>query len=163
MYYLLAESQSMLWAGRREAGIDRDQDQPDPFIWLREKTREHRVFVERHMRREDPANPASHADLQARLDAFSKAWNASVAGDRQKDVQLSRLGYHVERISDASGDESTHDWERLSEIIDALDGLGADPQSAEIAAVLAPLPDEIPDIELSAATERALNIESESA
>lgn len=159
MYYLLAESQSMLWAGLRESGIDRDQDQTDAFIWLREKTREHRVFVERHMRREDPANPAEHAALQERLDAFSKAWHDALDGDREREALLNRLGYHVSRISDNITEEPVHDWQRVSEIIDELASTGHDPQEPEIAAVLAPLPDEIPDVELCAAAEAALNIE----
>lgn len=163
MYYLLAETQSMLWAALRDAGIDRDQDQTDAFIWLREKTREHRVFVERHMRREDPADPANAADLQSRLDDFAAAWRDALTGDRAVQVGLTRLAYHVARISDHTTDEPLHDWERISEIVDELSELGVDPQSDEVADLLAPLPDDVPDLEFSEPAERALNIETESA
>jgi len=163
MYYLLAEAQSMLWAGLREAGIDRDQDQTDAFIWLREKTREHRVFVERHMRREDPADPSGWSDLQDRLDRFSsEARNGfDEAGRRQ--AALRRLEHHVARISGGVTDEPNHDWERVGEIIDLLADLGIDPHSPELAEALAPLPDDVPDVEFGEAAEKALNIETESA
>jgi len=163
MYYLLAESQSMLWAALRDAGVDRDQDQTDAFIWLREKTREHRVFVERHMRREDPADPAKGADLIERLEEFHEKWRASLSDDRAKEVALNRLQYHVHRISENHSDEPTHDWVRLSEIIEELSELGVDPQDASVAELLAPLPDDVPDVEFSEPAERALNIETESA
>ncbi len=163
MYYLLAESQSMLWAALRDAGIDRDQDQTDAFIWLREKTREHRVFVERYMRREDPADPANGTQLQERLDAFAEAWRSSLSDERVREVSLRRLAYHVNRISENHSDEPTHDWEKLSEIIDELSEHGVDPQGEEISELLAPLPDDVPDVEFCEAAERALNIEAESA
>ena len=163
MYYLLAESQSMLWAALRDAGIERDQDQTDAFIWLREKTREHRVFVERYMRREDPADPANGPELQERLEAFAEAWRSSLSDDRIREVCLRRLAYHVHRISEDQSDEPTHDWEKLSEIIDELSENGLDPQSDEVSELLAPLPDDVPDVEFCEAAERALNIEAESA
>ncbi len=163
MYYLLAEAQSMLWAALRDAGVDRDQDQTDAFIWLREKTREHRVFVERHMRREDPADPAKGSDLMARLEEFHEKWRGALSDDRAREVGLRRIAYHVNRISENLTDEPNHDWERLSEIIEELDEGGLDAQDAEIADLLAPLPDDVPDVEFSEAAERALNIETESA
>jgi len=163
MYYLLAESQSMLWAALRDAGVDRDQDQTDAFIWLREKTREHRVFVERHMRREDPADPSKGADLMGRLEEFHEKWRASLSEDRLKEIGLRRLAYHVHRISENHSDEPTHDWERLSEIIEELSEHGVDPQDASVAELLAPLPDDVPDVDFSEPAERALNIETESA
>jgi hypothetical protein len=67
MYHLLAEAQSSLWAGLQVAGVQRDQDQIDAFVWLRERTREQRVYIERHMRREDPADPSNAADLLRRV------------------------------------------------------------------------------------------------
>ncbi len=163
MYYLLAEAQSMLWAGLREAGIDRDQDQTDAFIWLREKTREDRVFVERHMRREDPADPSNWPDLQDRLNAFIEGWRDSQTEANRRDTQMRRLDHHVRRISEGETDEPMHDWARLSEIIEDLEELGVDPHSPELAEALAPLPDEIPDVELSEPAEKALNIEAENA
>jgi hypothetical protein len=67
VYHLLAEAQSALWAGMQTAGAQRDQDQIDAFVWLRERTRAERVYIERHMRREDPADPAQAPDLLARI------------------------------------------------------------------------------------------------
>jgi hypothetical protein len=163
MYYLLAEAQSMLWAGLREAGVDRDQDQTDAFIWLREKTREHRVFVERHMRREDPADPSGWADLQKRLDSFIEEWRGKFDQDGRRQASLRRLEHHVTRISEGITDEPTHDWERVGEIIEELAELGVDPHSSELAEALAPLPDDVPDVEFGEAAEKALNIETESA
>jgi len=78
IYHLLAEAQSALWAGMQTAGAQRDQDQIDAFVWLRERTREERVYIERHMRREDPADPAAAPDL---LDRIARA--AETIGDAQ--------------------------------------------------------------------------------
>ena len=73
VYHLLAEAQSALWAGMQTAGAQRDQDQIDAFVWLRERTREERVYIERHMRREDPADPAAAPDLLERIARAAEA------------------------------------------------------------------------------------------
>ncbi|MFG0275569.1 MAG: hypothetical protein ACF8QF_10970 [Phycisphaerales bacterium] len=67
IYHMLAEAQSALWAGMQTAGAQRDQDQIDAFVWLRERTRAERVYIERHMRREDPADPAQAPSLLERI------------------------------------------------------------------------------------------------
>lgn len=72
-YRLLAEAQSALWVALSDAHVQRDQDQIDAFIWLRERTRDERVYLDRFMRREDPADPDQWADLRARIDRASGA------------------------------------------------------------------------------------------
>jgi len=72
-YRLLAEAQSALWVALSEVHVQRDQDQIDAFIWLRERTRDERVYLDRFMRREDPADPAQWADLRGRIDGASGA------------------------------------------------------------------------------------------
>jgi len=76
IYHLLAEAQSALWAGMQTAGAQRDQDQIDAFVWLRERTRDERIYIERHMRREDPADPAAAPELLQRIAAAADALRA---------------------------------------------------------------------------------------
>jgi hypothetical protein len=70
-YRLLPEAQSALWVALADVNVQRDQDQIDAFIWLRERTRDERVYLDRFMRREDPADPDQWADLRARVDSAS--------------------------------------------------------------------------------------------
>ncbi|MFG0256426.1 MAG: hypothetical protein ACF8GE_00820 [Phycisphaerales bacterium JB043] len=72
VYTHVAESQSALWAGLGRAGVTRDQDQIDTFVWLRERTRIERVYIERFMRREDPADPNDARDLLQRIETLDE-------------------------------------------------------------------------------------------
>jgi hypothetical protein len=78
VYTHVAEAQSALWAGLGRAGVSRDQDQIDTFVWLRERTRIERVYIERFMRREDPADPNDAKDLRQRIETLDERMSAGL-------------------------------------------------------------------------------------
>jgi hypothetical protein len=78
VYTHVAEAQSAMWAGLGQAGVTRDQDQIDTFVWLRERTRIERVYIERFMRREDPANPDDARNLLQRIETLDERMTAGL-------------------------------------------------------------------------------------
>ncbi|GEM46715.1 hypothetical protein [Deinococcus cellulosilyticus] len=66
---LAAEAQSAVRAASLELGESGDDsDQRAMFGWLKAYTSQHRVFLSRHMRLNDPANPYNHEDRRRQLE-----------------------------------------------------------------------------------------------
>ncbi|MEM9381220.1 MAG: hypothetical protein AAGB93_14805, partial [Planctomycetota bacterium] len=65
--YLLAEAQSATLASLAEAPTRSDSDQRDVFLWLKEQTTHYRIYVDRYMRLDDPADPKGSSDLVERM------------------------------------------------------------------------------------------------
>lgn len=82
LLFLLAESQSSLLTALAHCDLRGDSDQRDLFLWLKEQTTRHRVYVDRHMRLDDPADSTKAAELMDRLEQTAKSIRAkSGAGD----------------------------------------------------------------------------------
>ncbi|GGJ51695.1 hypothetical protein [Deinococcus roseus] len=65
---LAAEAQSAVRSASLELGESGDDsDQRAMFGWLKAYTSQHRVFLSRHMRLNDPANPYNHQDRRRQL------------------------------------------------------------------------------------------------
>ncbi|HEV7282766.1 MAG TPA: hypothetical protein VGN57_21345 [Pirellulaceae bacterium] len=69
---LLAEAQSALRLAVRNAEGPEDPDQYEIFQWLKHHTRARAIYVARHMRVNDPADPDAWQALTGRLEAFEK-------------------------------------------------------------------------------------------
>ena len=65
--YLLAEAQSALRVAVAQLGDYEDADQGQVFDWLRTTTDEQQVYIPRHMKWEDPADPGNAAGLLERI------------------------------------------------------------------------------------------------
>ncbi len=105
---------SLFDGGRRQ----RDPDQEDAFHWLKDQTGRRRIYVARHMRLMDPADPET---WESRIEAGQQLveqleTDNEEGGDKQR--MLNRIRYHAARID--SGDGGTHDWERLDDIVRTL-------------------------------------------
>jgi hypothetical protein len=72
LLFLLAESQSSLLTALAHCDLRGDSDQRDLFLWLKEQTTRHRVYVDRHMRLDDPADSTKAAELMDRLEQTAK-------------------------------------------------------------------------------------------
>lgn len=122
---LLAEAQSAVRKGLRDAWIMlTDRDQEDVFQWLDQITDTERIYVERHMRIDDPADPAEHADLRARLEALDRRLKEADARSRERTKLLKRVRYHAERIARPDAADLSHDWSVLCDAIPQLEDAG---------------------------------------
>lgn len=109
---LVAETQSALLAALAGVGLRQDEDQRDLFQWLRERTTRHRVYVDRHMRLEDPADPSAAQDLARRFEVLVEGTLAVGAGRKQRVQLLNKVRYHVRRLIDG-GASSAEEWASL--------------------------------------------------
>ena len=82
LLFLLAESQSSLLTALAHCDLRGDSDQRDLFLWLKEQTTRHRVYVDRHMRLDDPADSTKASELMARLEQTAKSIRAKSGGGR---------------------------------------------------------------------------------
>lgn len=125
---LLAEAQSALRKGLQDAWVsETDRDQNDAFFWLRRVTESDRIFVQRHMRVDDPADPSKHADLRSRLEALNGRLRAGDNRLREGAKLLKKLRYHASQIANAPADDHAHDWKVVVETAERLGEAGIVP------------------------------------
>lgn len=97
--YLLAEAQSALLQSLGGAPTRSDSDQRDVFLWLKEQTTRYRIYVDRFMRLDDPADPKGSRDLAER---FRRAAREILQrqGARQKRRELiGKVRYHAGKLA----------------------------------------------------------------
>ncbi len=122
---LLAEAQSAVRKALQDAWLTiTDRDQDEAFIWLDRVTDSERIFVARHMRLDDPADPSRHVDLRARLEALERELREAEARSKEGNTVLNRLRYHVMKIVKPEQDDHSHDWEVVTEALARLEELG---------------------------------------
>lgn len=100
-----------------------DVDQEESHLWLRHETEVRGIFVPRHMRLDDPADPAGAGAVTERVGAINARLDNQAARTRQVDAALNRVRYHAKRFPgpdrpDARAD--THDARRVNEALDEL-------------------------------------------
>lgn len=116
---LVAAAQSALRKALFDGGRrQRDPDQEDAFHWLKDQTGRRRIYVARHMRLMDPADPEtwdSRIEAARQLVEQLEAENEQ-GGEAQR--HLNRIRYHAARID--AGDGGVQDWERLDDAVRTL-------------------------------------------
>lgn len=147
-YHLLAEAQSAL----RKSLIDIDDDQTDTdqfdaFKWLKIRTSEDRVYVSRHMRLNDPADPAAAPDLAERIQAISERREDQRRSQKRRSSLLNKARYHARRIADApDSPDARADWATLLACVDELVSASIlRPSNVELRDILLPVSEAMPD------------------
>lgn len=118
---LLAASQSALRKALFEGGRrQRDPDQEDAFHWLKDQTGKRRIYVARHMRLMDPADPEAWEErietLQQLVEQIESEGDDSGSGEIKS--HLNRIRYHASRVDAETADRS--DWERMDDAVRVL-------------------------------------------
>lgn len=159
----VAEAQSALRCVLRAHELSLDGDQEETFHWLQERTFTLHVYVQRHMRLEDPADPTVWDARGRRFAAFED----NLRRERERRdalVQLRRrLEYHAKRIRNtlrASGTEELclDDWRRVFATVDELLELGVRASDPGLREVLAPLVEARPlELDAPASWERVVD------
>ena len=136
--HLAAEAQSSVRAASQSLGLGDDVEQVRAFEWLKATASRQRVFIPRHMRVDDPADPSGWPDLLARI--------ATAAGrDRPnpRDSRLDPIRTLARRLR--GGQPTTDDCRELAEAVDQAVSHGLPPSDREVRDLLLPLIDELPD------------------
>ena len=138
LLYLIAEAQSALLAALSHVGQRTDSDQRDLFLWLKDQTHRHRIYVDRHMRLEDPADAKGSADRLRRLDERVEMVNVGAAASRERGQLLNKLRFHARKCLESQripqGDAST-----LTTTLDRWKELGLDPNDRSVTDLVGPL------------------------
>ncbi|MEE2940846.1 MAG: hypothetical protein VX460_10710 [Planctomycetota bacterium] len=96
--YLLAEAQSALLQSLADAPTRSDSDQRDVFLWLKDQTTRYRIYVDRYMRLDDPADAAGSADLVERMRRAAREILDMAKARRERSQLLSKVRYHVGKL-----------------------------------------------------------------
>ena len=144
-YALLAEAQSMLRRALADSVEDyEDADQFDAFTWLKQRTDEDRIYIERHMRLKDPADPGRVADLAERINALSEAFENRRREEKRRASLLNKVRYHARRVREDT--PTPHDWNTLAGAVrDLVSERLLRPSNIELREILLPIVDDLPD------------------
>lgn len=156
VYQSLATAQSALRASLLDTWLTSDDhDQNDAFLWLRSFGAARSVYIARHMRLEDAADPELLPQYAHELGALRAAVAASANATAETRELIGKVRYHARRIGQSPGTADPDEWsalaralalaaragirpgnERLDQALAAL--AGAQPLPPELSAELAP-------------------------
>jgi hypothetical protein len=136
---MLAEAQSMLRRSLQRLQAPDDPDQLTVYRIIREAAARHRIYVRRHMRADDLADPAGWPGLLSRVEAIA----ASGQQSRQQKERIDRIRELLETIRRGAG--SDEDWRTIVHIVDEAVGEGIPPSNRDFRDLLLPVIDDLPD------------------
>jgi hypothetical protein len=142
---LAAEAQSVLLyavADVRDVRVDFDQVQI--FARIRSTARDRQVFIQKFLKREDRADPASWPDVSKRIAEVWSQFKAFGERDKQRGKSLNSLKFKLKSLREKP-DDAAPEWVRAFELIDEIVNLGLHPSNAELRDLLLPLIDELPE------------------
>jgi hypothetical protein len=137
-----AEAQSALRSAVMAVEAPTDADQQSLFEWLRTTAAEEGIFVQRHLRADDPADPYISADIQHRIQVIRAACQAVIDHRVQHTRRLNRLRYHTKLICENGSND--HDWKIVAQVADEMVRDGVPPSNREIRDAMMPILDALP-------------------
>jgi hypothetical protein len=140
---LLAEAQSALRAVAASIYNMKDRDSEEVFTWLRTVTAEHGILVERHMRRDDPADAAAWRERIARIALRREQFEGLRDRDRGRKNLFGKARWILRQIVE-NGDDTAERWTALARTVAELVEGGLKPSDREIRELLLPFHDRIP-------------------
>lgn len=136
---LLAEADSALRVALEETWLtEDDRDQSEAHLWLRRETAWRRVYVERFMSLDDPADPEGAGGLRERIAGAGGRLEARLAAAKGVRAELGRIRYHAGQVVKNRGEDSAGDWSRIADAVRRLEGLGVLASDARIAEAVGP-------------------------
>ena len=147
---LLAEAQSGVRAMMaQESYTEYDADQDWVFRWLKEQTSERGVFLNRHMRLHDAAEPENYEELIGRIEAHEAKLSSLNKQRKQRDNLFGKINYALKKLAATKGeDQLAADHPQVTAIDKAVTGLLADGLPAsdkKLRELLIPLVGRLPD------------------
>ena len=132
-FQLLAEASSALRVALGVTWLTADDtDQEEAHLWLRRETFDRGVFVERHMKLDDPASPEHAREVIAEAKRLLAAEENRAKKARKIDQLLNKAAYHARRVRNNARPER-HDLETINGVMEELRTSGVGPTDARVA------------------------------
>ena len=141
----LAAVQSALRIAALALRTSPDDDQLAAFTWLKATTAAERVFVDRHMRLDDPLDPAQLPAVMDTVHAGLAEFKARSERETAMRKRYQTLKYLARQLGE--GRAGPRDQDKLAETVDALVVAGIPPSSLQFRTVLLPVLDRLPGAE----------------
>jgi hypothetical protein len=138
---LLAEGQSMLRRALLRLRAPDDPDQLAVYQIVRDEAARSRIFLRKHMRSDDLADPAGWPGLLSRIEAIAASGHQS----RQQDERVNRMREHLDLVR--GGVNPEQEWRAVIEAVEEAIDEGTPPSNREIRDLLLPMIDDLPDRE----------------
>ncbi len=136
---LLAEANSALHAALKCTWLTGgDFDQDEIHGWLRWETASRRVYIERYMSADDPADVANTADLRARVKQVHDRLDDRAGRSKAIKNGLRQIRFHADQIVKKGPDESAADWTRIADGVTKLEAMGVAATDRRIAEAVGP-------------------------
>lgn len=143
---LLSETQSALRVSVAELGAQFDSDQLRVYNWLRDTAAENRMFIQRYMRLDDPADPRSWSNLAARIDALDATLQEAQQRTKNRRRLLGKVRHKSSLIARDPEHAAEH-WRLLIATVDELVSGGLPPSNRDLRDLLLPVIEDLPEME----------------
>jgi hypothetical protein len=142
--YAAAEAQAMVWAGVLDVHRRVDNDQVHLFVHVREQAREHQIYINRYLRREDRVPADRWPDLLGRLGLLKQQVAEARGKAKARDKGLTNLKYKLRKMAESPA-AAAAEWPRVLELLDEVVAAGVPPSNADLRDLLLPVLDTLPE------------------
>jgi hypothetical protein len=142
---LASEAQSALRVLVERLGGPKDRDQFHIYKHLLDLSSRHRIYINRFMRLDDPADPAALGRLRPRVEAMLGQLDRTRGQARIRKRLMGRLRFHSGRMRQGLGNDDDRS-KVLAAVNDLVEG-GLPPSSPELREYLLPILDDFDDAE----------------
>jgi len=142
----LAEAQSALRVAIAKVEGPADPDQLLVFNWLKATTSENQVYIERHMRADDPADPTRHGELLSRVESVDTRLQEALRRTKQRRKAFGKVRHKLSLIASGAPDGACEHWRILAATVDELVRDGLPPSNRELRELLAPALEGMPEL-----------------
>lgn len=138
LFKMLATIQSALRSAVIQVGGPEDQEQRVTFGWLKAKLEESRIFVSRHMKLDDPAEPESWVAVSEEIEAFRLLRRQEDKRQKVTEGLFDDLFALTERLKDADSAGVATLWDEIVLVVEELVLNGVPISSIELRELLRP-------------------------
>lgn len=142
--YAGAEAQAMMWAAVLDVHRRVDNDQVHLFVHVRELARQHHIYINRYLKKEDRVSADRWPDLLARLAVLRDALAEARGKARAREKGVTNLKYKLRKMAAAPA-AAAGDWPRVLELLDEVVAAGVPASNADIRELLLPVLDTLPE------------------
>jgi len=144
--YVVAEAQSALRSGIQSIDGPTDHDQIQAFQWLKTVAAERKIFIERHITIDDPADPRDWPSILDRIRVLMERVEFGVAQMRKRRKLLNKIKYLLEQTQGTDPDQQSVHWRTIANTVHELVEDGLPPSSKTLRELLLPHIDAAPDL-----------------
>ncbi len=144
LLYQLAEAQSALLAALEAVDLRSDSDQRDLFVWLKNQTLRHRIYVDRHMKLDDPADFTTSRERAERLRTLAATLMDRKQAMRRRVHLLNKVRFHLRKLSESEGTFG-NDLDSIAHAVQEWKDVGYPLQDRHLVDMLTSLPGAVPD------------------